>query len=153
MITVESFPSLGVLVTSMSPVVAKRVSAAIALLLVAEATLFFTFLFIIGPIAMSDRLLPLAVVLVLCAALYWGRDWARWGLLAPVAFRVGRIVPLIAAAWGLGRTGTALFLTFIILAELFAAFILVDSYLVRRQSLRKALEGVDLRTHAPSQSM
>jgi hypothetical protein len=33
----------------------------------------------------------------------------------------------------LGRTGTALFLTFIILAELFAAFILVDGYMVRRQ--------------------
>ena len=123
--------------TSMSPVAAKRtdVTAAIVLLLLAEATLFFTFLFITGPIATLARLLPLAVVLVLCAALYWGQDWARWGLLVPVAFRVWRIVLLIAAAWGLGRTGTALFLTFIILAELFAAFILVDSYLVRRQSL------------------
>jgi hypothetical protein len=121
----------------MSPVVAKPtdVTTAIVLLLLAEATLFFTFVFIIGPIATPARLLPLAVVLVLSAALYWGRAWARWGLLAPVAFRVWRIVPLIAAAWGLGRTGIALFLTFIILAELFAAFILIDSYLVRRQRL------------------
>ena len=111
-------------------------TAAIALLLLAEATLFFTFLFIIGPIATLARLLPLAVVLVLCTALYRGQEWARWGLLAPVAFRVWKVVLLIAAAWGLGRTGIALFLTFIILAELFAAFILLDSYLVRRQSLR-----------------
>ena len=121
--------------TSMSPVAVKRtdMTAAIVLLLLAEATLFFTFLFIIGPIATLARLLPLVVVLVLCAALYWGQDWARWGLLVPVAFRVWRIVPLVAAAWGLGRTGTALFLTFIVLAELFAAFILVDGYMVRRQ--------------------
>ena len=120
--------------TSMSPVVAKKtdVTTAIVLLLLAEATLFFTFLFIIGPIGTLARLLPFAVVLVFCAALSWGQDWARWGLLAPVAFRVWRIVRLIAAAWGLGRTGIALFLTFIILAELFAAFILIDSYLVRR---------------------
>jgi len=111
-------------------------TAAIALLLLAEATLFFTFLFIIGPIATLARLLPLAVVLVLCTALYRGQEWARWGLLAPVAFRVWKVVLLIAAAWGLGRTGIALFLTFIILAELFAAFILLDSYLVRRQSVR-----------------
>lgn len=123
--------------TSLSLVATKRtdVTAAIALLLLAEATLFFTFLFIIGPIATLPRLLPLAVVLVLCAALYWGQDWARWGLLAPVAVRVWRIVLLIAAAWALGRTGIALFLTFVILAELFAAFILVDSYLVQRQRL------------------
>lgn len=123
--------------TSMSPVATKRtdVTAAIVLLLLAEATLFFTFLFIIGPIATLARLLPLVVVLVLCAALYSGQDWARWALLAPVAFRVWRIVLLIAAAWGLGRTGIALFLTFIVLAELFAAFILVDSYLVQRQRL------------------
>ena len=121
--------------TSMSPVAVKRtdVTAAIVLLLLAEATLFFTFLFIIGPIATLARLLPLVVVLVLCTAWYWGQDWARWGLLVPVAFRVWRIVPLVAAAWGLGRTGTALFLTFIILAELFAAFILVEGYMVRRQ--------------------
>jgi hypothetical protein len=111
------------------------VTTAIVLLLLAEATLFFTFLFITGPIATLTRLLPLAVVLVLCAALYWGQEWARWALLGPVAFRVWRIVLLIAAAWGLGRTGIALFLTFIILAELFAAFILIDSYIVRRQSL------------------
>jgi hypothetical protein len=110
------------------------VKAAIVLLLVAEATLFFTFLFIIGPIATLERLLPLAVVLVLCTALYRGQEWARWALLAPVAYRVWKVVLLVAAAWGLGRTGIALFLTFIILAELFAAFILLDSYLVRRQS-------------------
>jgi len=120
---------------SISAAAMKRtdVTAAIALLLLAEATLFFTFLFIIGPIATLARLLPLVVVLVLCTAWYWGQDWARWGLLVPVAFRVWRIVPLVAAAWGLGRTGTALFLTFIILAELFAAFILVEGYMVRRQ--------------------
>jgi hypothetical protein len=112
------------------------VKAAIVLLLVAEATLFFTFLFIIGPIATPERLVPLAVVLVLCTALYRGQEWARWGLLAPVAFRVWKVVLLIAAAWGLGRTGIALFLTFILLAELFAAFILIDSYVVRRQSMR-----------------
>lgn len=111
-------------------------TAAIVLLLVAEATLFFTFLFIIGPIPTLERLLPLAVVLVLCTALYRGQEWARWGLLAPVAYRVWKVVLLIAAAWGLGRSGIALFLTFIILAELFAAFILLDSYLVRRQRVR-----------------
>lgn len=115
------------------------VTAAIVLLLLAEATLFFTFLFIIGPIATLERLLPLAVVLVLCTALYRGQEWARWGLLAPVAFRVWKVVLLIAAAWGLGRTGIALFLTFIVLAELFAVFILLDSYLVRRQRLGIAL--------------
>ena len=120
---------------SISPIAMKRtdVTAAIAALLLAEATLFFTFLFITGPIATLTRLLPLVVVLVLCTAWYWGQDWARWGLLVPVALRVWRIVPLVAAAWALGRTGTALFLTFIILAELFAAFILVDGYMVRRQ--------------------
>lgn len=114
--------------------------AAIVLLLVAEATLFFTFLFIIGPIATLERLVPLAVVLVLCTALYRGQEWARWGLLAPIAFRVWRVVLLVAAAWGLGRTGIALFLTFIILAELFAAFILLDSYFVERQSQRMPAE-------------
>ena len=124
--------------TSMSPVAVKRtdMTAAIVLLLLAEATLFFTFHFIIGPIATPARLVPLVVVLVFCAALYWGQDWARWGLLVPVAFRVWRIMLLIAAAWGLGRTGIALFLAFIILAELLAAFILIDSYLVRLQRLR-----------------
>jgi hypothetical protein len=123
--------------TSSSPIATTRVAvpAAIALLLLAEATLFFTFLFIVGPIATFARLLPLVVVLVLCAALNWGQDWARWALLAPIAFRVWKIVLLIAAAWGLGRTGIALFLTLIILAELLAAFILLDSYLSRRQSL------------------
>lgn len=110
-------------------------TVAIVLLLVAEATLFFTFLFFIGPIATLARLLPLAIVLVLCTALYRGQEWARWGLLVPIAFRVWKVVPLIAAAWGLGRTGIALFLTFIVLAELFAAFILLDSYLLRRQRL------------------
>ena len=108
-------------------------TVAIVLLLLAEATLFFTFLFFIGPLATLARLLPLAVVLVLCTALYRGQEWARWGLLVPVAFRVWRVVLLIAAAWGLGRQGIALFLTFIVLAELFAAFILLDSYVVRRQ--------------------
>jgi len=110
-------------------------TVAIVLLLVAEATLFFTFLFFIGPIATLARLLPLAIVLVLCTALYRGQEWARWGLLVPIAFRVWKVVLLIAAAWGLGRTGIALFLTFIVLAELFAAFILLDSYVVRRQRL------------------
>ena len=107
----------------------KDISAAIALLLTAEATLFFTFLFFIGPIGTMARLLPLAVVLVLCAVLYWGQGWARWALLAPIGFRVWRLVPLTAAAWGLGRPGFALFLTLIILVELAAAFILFDRYL------------------------
>ena len=111
------------------------VRTAIALLLLAEATLFFTFLFIIGPIATPALLVPLAVVLVLCAALYWGQDWARWVLLAPIAFRMWRLVLVIAAAWGLGRTGTALFLTLIIVAELAGAFLLFDRYLSRRRSL------------------
>jgi hypothetical protein len=126
--------------TSFSPVAPKRtdVTAAIALLLLAEATLFFTFLFFIGPIATLTRLLPLVVVLVLSAAWYWGQDWARWGLLVPVAFRVWRILPLVAAAWGLGRTGTALFLTFIVLAELFAAFILVEGYVVQHSAMKKS---------------
>ena len=105
------------------------VSAAIVLLLIAEATFFFTFLFVVGPIATLARLLPLAAVLVLCAALYWGQHWARWALLAPIGFRVWRLVPLTAAAWGLGRPGFALFLTLIILVELAAAFILLDRYL------------------------
>jgi len=104
-------------------------SAAIVLLLIAEATFFFTFHFIIGPIATPARLLPLAAVLVLGVALYWGQSWARWALLAPIGFRVLRLVPLTAAAWGLGRHGFALFLTLIILVELSAAFILFDRYL------------------------
>ena len=112
-----------------------NVRAAIALLVLAEATLFFTFLFIIGPIATPALLVPLAVVLVLCVALYWGQDWARWVLLAPIAFRMWRLVLVIAAAWGLGRTGTALFLTLIIVAELAGAFLLFDRYLSRRRSL------------------
>ena len=112
-----------------------RSSTPIALLLISEATLFFTFLFVVGPIPTLDRLLPLVVVLVLCAALYWGQDWARWALLAPIAFRTWNLVLLTAAAWGVGRTGTALFLTLIILAELAAAFILVDGYLSRRRRL------------------
>jgi hypothetical protein len=135
----RALPRPGVLMTStMSPVAPTRtdVTAAIAVLLLAEATLFFTFFFIVGPFATLVRLLPLAAVLVLCTALYRGQEWARWALLAPIAFRVWRVVLLTAAAWGLGRTGIALFLTFIILAELFAAFILLDSYLVRRQSVR-----------------
>ena len=105
------------------------VSAPIALLLIAEATLFFTFLFVVGPIATPARLLPLAAVLVLCAALYWGQSWARWVLLSPIGFRVWRLVPLTAAAWGVGRAGIAVFLTLIILAELAAAFLLLDRYL------------------------
>jgi len=105
------------------------VSAPIALLLIAEATLFFTFLFVVGPIATPARLLPLAAVLVLCAALYWGQSWARWVLLAPIGFRVWRLVPLTAAAWGVGRAGIAVFLTLIILAELAAAFLLLDRYI------------------------
>src|SRR5213083_1884111 len=98
---------------SWNPVATTRtnVRAAIALLVLAEATLFFTFLFIIGPIATPALLVPLAVVLVLCAALYWGQDWARWVLLAPVGFRVWRLSLLTATAWGLGRPGIALFLT------------------------------------------
>ena len=124
-------------VSPIGPVAPTRAdqTVAIVLLLVAEATLFFTFLFFIGPIATLARLLPLALVLVLCTALYRGQEWARWGLLVPIAFRVWKVVLLIAAAWGLGRTGIALFLTFIVLAELFAAFILLDSYVVRRQRL------------------
>lgn len=104
-------------------------ASAIVLLLIAEATLFFTFLFVVGPIATLTRLLPLAAVLVLCAALYWGQSWARWALLVPIGFRVWRLVPLTAAAWGLGRPGFALFLTLIVLVELAAAFILLDRYL------------------------
>src|SRR5204863_4965913 len=65
----------------------------------------------------------------LCAALYWGQNWARWALLAPVGFRVWRLSLLTATAWGLGRPGIALFLTLIILVELAAAFILLDRYL------------------------
>ncbi len=105
------------------------VSAAIVLLLIAEATFFFTFVFVVGPIATLERLLPLAAVVILCAALYWGQSWARWGLLAPIGFRVWRLVLVTAAAWGLGRTGVALFLTLIILVEVAAAFILFDRYL------------------------
>ena len=123
--------------TAPSPVVRSRtdLTAAMLLLLVAEAALFFTFLFVIGPIGTWARLVPLAVVLVLCEALYRGQEWARWGLLAPVAFRVWKVVPLGAAAWSLGRTGIASFLTVIIVAELAAAFILFDRHLVRRQRL------------------
>ena len=69
------------------------------------------------------------ILLVLCAALYWGQNWARWALLAPVGFRVWRLSLLTATAWGLGRPGIALFLTLIILVELAAAFILLDRYL------------------------
>lgn len=101
-------------------------STAIALLLMAEATLYFTFLFVTGPIPMLVRLLPLLAVVVLCAAVYWGFSWARWLLLAPIGFRLQRLVLLTAAAWGLGRTGIALFLTLIILAEAAAVFLLLD---------------------------
>ncbi len=117
--------------TSSRPVATTRtdVRTAIALLLLAEATLYFTFLFFVGPITTLERLVPLAVVLVLCAALYWGQHWAQWAVLAPIAFRVRKLVLLTAAAWGVGRPGIALFLTLIVLAELAAAFILLDSYL------------------------
>ena len=123
--------------TSLRPVAIARAdeATAIAVLLLAEATLFFTFLFLIGPIGTLGRLLPLTVVLVLCAAWYWGPHWARWGLLVPIAFRVWKVGLLGAAAWGLGRSGTALFLPVIVLAELWAAFILLDSYLMRRQRI------------------
>ena len=103
-------------------------SGAIVLLLVAEATLYFTFLFVVGPLPALVRLLPLLVVVLLCAALYWGYNWARWLLLAPIGIRLHRLVLLTAAAWGLGRTGIAFFLTSIILAELAAVFLLVDRY-------------------------
>jgi hypothetical protein len=103
-------------------------SSAIALLLVAEATLYFTFLFVVGPLPALGRLLPLLAIVVLCAALYWGYSWAAWALLLPIGFRLHRLVLLTAAAVGLGRTGIAYFLTAIILAELAAVFLLVDRY-------------------------
>lgn len=103
-------------------------SGAITLLLIAEATLYFTFLFVVGPLPALDRLLPLLAVVILCAALYWGYSWARWVLLAPIGVRLHRLVLLTAAAWGLERTGIAYFLTAIILAELAAVFLLVDHY-------------------------
>ncbi|HET8713695.1 MAG TPA: hypothetical protein VFM23_08460 [Gemmatimonadales bacterium] len=131
MVSVEAFPKLGVQMPSSRT----DLTTAMGLLLIAEATLFFTFLFFIGPLATPARLVPLAIVIVLCAALYWGQEWARWALLAPIAFRVWRVVLVVAAAWGLGRTGIALFLTFIVLAELFSAFILLDSYIVQRRGL------------------
>ncbi len=114
--------------TTTVPMPRTDASAAIGLLLVAEAALFFTFLFVVGPIAMLVRLLPFLVVLVLCAALYWGQSWARWALLIPIAVRVHRLALLTAAAWGLHRAGTAVFLTLIILIELAAAFLLFDQY-------------------------
>lgn len=119
----------------------KRINeqAAIVLLLLAEATLFFTFLFAVGPIATLTRLIPLVAVLGLSATLYRGHDWARWGLLVPVAFRIWGIVPLAAAAWGVGRTGIALFLTLLTLAELTAAFILLDTYVVRQRMVKPAM--------------
>lgn len=124
--------------TSSSPVstvVTPRsdVRTAMALLLVAEAMLFFTFLFIVGPLPTPALLLPLTAVILLCMALSWGQDWVRWLLLAPIAYRVWTLVYVIAAAWGLGRMGTALFLTLIIVAELAGGFILVDSYVARRK--------------------
>ena len=129
--------------TSSRPVATTRtdVRIAIALLLLAEATLYFTFLFTVGPITTPERLVPLAVVLVLCAALYWGQHWAQWAVLVPIAFRVRKLVLLTAAAWGVGRAGTALFLTLIVLAELAAAFILLDSYLRRAAKSRAFLSA------------
>lgn len=110
------------------PVAAPRsdVRIPIALLLVAESTLFFTYLFIVGPIATPVLLAPLAALVVLCAALYWGQEWARWVVLVPIAFRVWKLVLLVAAAWGVSRGGTALFLTLITVTELAGAFLLVD---------------------------
>src|SRR5438876_1221812 len=78
------------------------VRTAIALLLLAEATLCFTYLLIVGPITTLERLLPLAVVLVLCAALFWGQHRAQWALLAPIAFRAWTLMHLTAAAWDVG---------------------------------------------------
>ena len=119
--------------TTTVPMTRIDASAAIGLLLIAEAALFFTFLFVIGPIAMAVRLLPFLAVLVLCAALYWGQTWARWALLVPIAVRVHRLALFTAAAWGLHRTGTAVFLTLIILVELAAAFLLFDQYFFSRK--------------------
>ncbi|HEY7192206.1 MAG TPA: hypothetical protein VH439_00535 [Gemmatimonadales bacterium] len=116
--------------TTTFPTTRTDVSAAIGLLLIAEAALFFTFLFVIGPIATPIRLMLFVVILVLCAALYRGQNWARWALLVPIAVRAYRLALLTAAAWGLHRGGTAVFLTLIILAELAAAFLLLDQYLV-----------------------
>jgi|KBSSwiStaDraftv2_1062776.scaffolds.fasta_scaffold1948278_1 hypothetical protein len=101
-------------------------SLPIALLLLAEGTLYFTFLFIIGPLPPLVRLLPLLAIVVLCAAVYWGFSWARFVLLLPIGVRLHRLALLTAAAWGLGRTGIALFLTLIILAEAAAVFLLLD---------------------------
>ena len=116
--------------TASTPVATTRTDLlAIVLLLIAEATLFFTFLFVVGPIATLARLLPFVAVLVLCAALYRRQNWARWALLVPIAFRLRRLVLLTAAGWGLGRTGVALFLTLIIFVELAATFMLLDRYL------------------------
>jgi hypothetical protein len=116
--------------TTSTPVALSRTDlSAIGLLLIADATLFFTFLFVVGPIATRPRLLPLIAVVVLCTALFWRQNWARWALLVPLAVRLQRLVLLTAAAWGLGRSGMALFLTFIILAELAAVFMLLDRYL------------------------
>ena len=114
--------------TTTVPMTRTDASAAIGLLLVAEAALFFTFLFVVGPIAMQVRLLPFVAVLVLCAALYWGHNWARWALLIPIAVRVHRLSLFTAAAWGLHRTGAAVFMTLIILVELVATFLLFDQY-------------------------
>src|SRR5436309_13532185 len=99
--------------TTSTPVATTRtdVSAAIVLLLIAEATLFFTFLFVVGPIATLTRLLPLLAVLALSAALYWGQTWARWAPLAPSGIRVWRLAPFTAAACALGPSGLRLFLT------------------------------------------
>jgi hypothetical protein len=49
-------------------------------------------------------------------------------LLLPIGLRLHRLALLTAAAWGLGRTGIALFLTAIILAEAAAVFLLLDGY-------------------------
>ena len=113
------------------------VRAAIALLLLAEATLFFTFLFTIGPIATPPLLVPLILVIVLSTALYFGQEWAKWVLLAPIVFRVRQLVLVLAAAWGVGRAGTALFLTVILLTELAGTFVLFERYLARWHPLAR----------------
>ena len=124
-------------------------SGAIGLLLVAEATLYFTFLFVVGPLPALVRLLPLLAVVVLCAALYWGYNWARWVLLAPIGVRLHRLILLTAAAWGLGRSGIALFLTTIIFAELAAVFLLVDRY-AKAVTFGTALSGTKRNPSASS---
>ena len=53
----------------------------------------------------------------------------------PIAVRVHRLALFTAAAWGLHRTGAALFMTLIILVELVAAFLLVDQYFFSQKAI------------------